>query len=182
MDVLMVGAVVATVLIVVFIIIFNMMVSKKNTVNSAFASIDAMLKKRYDLIPNLVSVCEKYMKYESGVLKEITEIRTKFLHATEDERVQMDSGLAKQLKSVFAISERYPALLASKSFDMLQRSLNEVEEQIAASRRAYNATVMEYNNACQMFPTNIVASIMGYKDRAMFEASDDERKPVKVWR
>jgi len=168
--------------IIIFIIIFNWMISRRNAVNASFASIDAMLTKRYDLIPNLVSACEKYMGYESSVLKEITAIRTKFLNSTGDDRIKLEHEVARQLKSVFAVSERYPDLRASASFEMLMRSLNEVEEQISASRRAYNATVMDYNNLCQMFPTNIVAMIMGFKVRTMFEATDEERTPVKVWR
>jgi LemA protein len=82
---------------------------------------------------------------------------------------------------VFAVAENYPSLMAIESFTLLQRSLNEVEEQLAASRRAFNAAVTEYNNGCEMWPTSIVASMMGYKIRPWFEATEDERKPVKVW-
>lgn len=169
-------------LVIIFIAIFNWMISRKNTVNASFASIDAMLTKRYDLIPNLVSVCEKHMGYEHSVLKEITELRTKFMHATGDDRIKLEGELARQLKTVFAVSERYPDLRAAESFNNLMRSLNEVEEQISASRRAYNAAVMDYNNLCEMFPTNMVAGIMRFKKRIMFEATEEARAPVKVWR
>lgn len=167
---------------IVAAILFNSVIGKKNGVEFAFASIDAQLKKRYDLIPNLVSSCEKYMGYEQSVLRELTETRTKVLRGSEDERVELDGKLSSQLRSVFALAENYPDLKAAETLMLLQRSLNEVEEQLAASRRAFNAAVTAYNNAVQMFPTSIVASLLGYKLRAWFEAPTEERAPVRVWR
>ncbi len=168
--------------VIVIIVIFNSMIRKKNQVEFAFASIDAQLKKRYDLIPNLVSACEKYMGYEEKLLKELTATRVGILKATPDERVALDGRLSAQLRSVFAVAENYPNLKSVETFTLLQRSLNEVEEQLSASRRAFNAAVMSYNNGVQMFPTNIVCRLMGYRLRASFEASPEEREPVKVWR
>lgn len=169
-----------TVLIVVSI--FNSLINKKNLVEFAYASIDAQLKKRYDLIPNLVSSCERYMGHEQTVLKELTATRTQFLKAGDADKVALEGQLTSQLRSVFALAENYPTLRAADTFTFLQRSLNEVEEQLAASRRTFNAAVTDYNNACQMFPTNVVARIMGYQPRKWFEAAAEEREVVKVWR
>lgn len=166
----------------VLIVLFNTLIGKKNRVQFAFASIDAQLKKRYDLIPNLVSSCEKYMGYEEKLLKELTETRSKAVSGSDDDKIAMDAKLSSQLRSVFALAENYPDLKAAETFAMLQRSLNEVEEQLAASRRAFNAAVTEYNNAVQMFPTNIAALVLGYRTKAWFEATAEEREPVKVWR
>lgn len=170
------------VLALLFVVgLFNAMVGKKNQVEFAFAAIDAQLKKRYDLIPNLVNTCEKYMGYENKLLKDLTETRSKVVAGNNDDRVALDGQLSSQLRSIFAVAENYPNLKAVETFTLLQRSLNEVEEQLAASRRAFNAAVTDYNNGCQMFPTSVVAGMMGYKLRGWFEATAEERQPVKVW-
>ena len=180
MDWILVGVLVAIALFLV--VLFNSVIGRKNQVEFAFASIDAQLKKRFDLIPNLVSSCEKYMGYEQQLLKDLTATRSKVLQGGRDETIALDATISSQLRSVFALAENYPDLKAAETFTLLQRSLNEVEEQLAASRRAFNAAVTQYNNAVQMFPTSIAASIMGYRTRAWFEAAPEEREPVKVWR
>ena len=167
---------------VIVIVLVNSLIGKKNQVEFAFASIDAQLKKRYDLIPTLVSSCEKYMGYEEKLLKDLTETRSKVLQGSDDDKIALDGKLSSQLRSVFALAENYPDLKAAETFTMLQRSLNEVEEQLAAARRTFNAAVTVYNNAVQMFPTNVVAAIMGYRTRTWFEAAPQEREAVKVWR
>ena len=177
---ILIGALVVVALILV--VLFNSVIGRKNQVEFAFASVDAQLKKRYDLIPNLVAACEKYMGYENNLLKELTETRSKATQASPDDRVAMDGTLSSQLRSVFALAENYPDLKAAETFTMLQRSLNEVEEQLAAARRTFNAAVTVYNNAVQMFPTNVVAAIMGFRTRTWFEAAPEEREAVKVWR
>ena len=174
--------IVGGVTVVIIIAIFNSLIGKKNQVEFAFASIDAQFKKRYDLIPNLVSACEKYMGYEDTMLREITATRMKALEAGNEERIELDSKLSNQLRSVFALAENYPNLKAVETFTLLQRSLNEVEEQLSAARRAYNAAVTVYNNACQMLPTSIAAGLMGYRTKSWFEATESERQPMKVWR
>jgi LemA protein len=173
---------IAVVAVIAVTLIFNLVIGKKNQVEFALASIDAQFKKRYDLIPNLIAVCEKYLGYEAGVLKDLTATRTKAIGAVSGERSDVDGQLSSQLRTVFAVAEQYPALRAADTFIFLQRSLNEVEEQLSAARRAYNASVMAYNNACQMPPTSIAARILGYRSRAMFEASAVEREPLSVWR
>lgn len=169
---------------VVFALIWvlNLVIGRKNQVEFALASIDAQFKKRYDLIPNLVAVCEKYLGYEAAVLTDLTAIRTKATGPGSVDPSTLDSQVSSRIRSVFAVAEQYPDLRAADTFMMLQRSLNEVEEQLSAARRAYNAAVMVYNNTCQMFPTSLIARILGYRSRAMFEASAVEREAVRVWR
>ena len=192
MDILVLIGALAVVALVA-IALFNSIIGKKNRVEFAFASIDAQLKKRYDLIPNLVSSCEKYMGYEQQLLKDLTETRSKVLQGSDDDKIALDGKLSSQLRSVFALAENYPDLKAAENFTLLERSLNEVEEQLAAPsatstapvplpKRPFNAAVTDYNNAVQMFPTSIAAAIMGCRTRAWFEAAPEEREPVKVWR
>ena len=166
------------------IAMFNAMVGRKNQVEYALSSIEAQLKKRFDLIPNLVAVAEKYLKYESGVLEELTRCRAKVVSGNleESELMQIDAQVGKTIGRLFAVAENYPQLRASEPFLHLQASLNEVEEQLAASRRAFNAAVTDFNNGCEMFPLNIVARMMGYMTKQWFQIPEEERQPVKVWR
>jgi len=177
---LLIGIIIFLVLSVV--IMYNSLISKKNQVENVFGSMDAMLKKRYDLIPNLVSTVQTYMKHERGTLTEITELRAKALSGglSSDERVDLDNKIMKSLGGIMVAVENYPDLKANQNFLQLQGSLNEVEEQISAARRAYNAAVTSYNNASEMFPTNMLASMMNYKRKQVFEISEAERKNVDV--
>jgi len=173
------------ILVVVGFIIFNIynsLVGKKNQVENAFAGMDTMLKKRYDLIPNLVASVQQYMQHEKGVLTEITELRAKATtgQLSDDERVDLDNKISKAFSGIMVAVENYPDLKASNNFIQLQRSLNEIEEQISASRRAYNASVTDYNNAVEMFPTNVFANMMGYQRKKLFEISEIERQNVNV--
>lgn len=177
---LAIGVLIAGVLYIV--ILYNSLISKKNQVQNVFASIDALLKKRYDLIPNLVATVQKYMQHERGTLTEITELRAKAISGTlsDDEKVDLDNKLTKTLGGIMVAVENYPDLKANQNFLQLQASLNEVEEQISAARRAYNAAVTDYNNAVEMFPTNILASMMNYQRKKVFEIPDAERQNVDV--
>lgn len=172
----------AGLLLLVGIVLFNTLVGRKNRVQFAFSGIDTQLKKRFDLIPNLIATVERYMQHEQQVLQQLTSLRSQAVRgtATTDELVQMDNQLTSTLRSVFALSENYPQLRASENFIQLQGALNETEEQIAAARRAYNAAVTDYNNGCEMFPLNIVARMMGYRTRLWFEISEAERQNVSV--
>jgi len=177
---LAIGVLIAGVLYIV--ILYNSLISKKNQVQNVFASVDALLKKRYDLIPNLVATVQKYMQHERGTLTEITELRAKAISGTlsDDEKVDLDNKLTKTLGGIMVAVENYPDLKANQNFLQLQASLNEVEEQISAARRAYNAAVTDYNNAVEMFPTNILASMMNYQRKKVFEIPDTERQNVDV--
>jgi LemA protein len=169
-------------LVLIFVVLYNSLVGKKNQVENAFAGMDAQLKKRYDLIPNLVAAVQKYMNHEKSTLEELTTLRTKALsgNLSSNERVDIDNKISKVLGGVMVAVENYPNLKASDNFVQLQGSLNEVEEQISASRRAFNAAVTSYNNGIEMFPTNIVASMMGYDRKQVFEISEAERQNVNV--
>ena len=170
------------VLILMMIFLYNSLVGKKNQVANVFASIDALLKKRYDLIPNLVATVKTYMEHERGTLTEITEMRTKAVSGglSDDQKVELDNKITKALGGIMVAVENYPDLKANQNFLQLQKSLNEVEEQISAARRAYNAAVTDYNNAVEMFPTSIMASLMSYQLKQVFEVSEKERENVDV--
>jgi LemA protein len=149
---------IVAVFVLFFIVTYNSLVGKKNQVENAFASIDAMLKKRYDLIPNLVATVKQYAKHESGTLTEITELRAKAMSGglSSDEQVQVNNQITKAMGGIMVAVENYPELKANENFLQLQRSLNEIEEQISAARRAYNASVTDFNNAIEMFPSSAV--------------------------
>jgi len=166
------------------ILIYNNLIGKKNQVANAFASIDVLLKKRFDLIPNLIKVVKGYMEHEAAVLKRVTEIRTRALagQMTDKETADMDREISGLLNKVMATVENYPDLKASENFLNLQASLNEVEEQISAARRAYNASVKDYNNAVEMFPGNMVAGLMGYQTKVFFQVNAKEIHPVDTRR
>ena len=161
---------------------YNTLVGKKNDVENIFAGVDAVLKKRYDLVPNLVAAVKNYMKHEAGLLTEITELRARASSGriSDDEKVDLDNKLSRALGGIMIAVENYPDLKASQNFMQLQRSLNEIEEQISAARRAYNAAVTDYNNAVEMFPTNIAAGMMNYQRKQVFEISEQERQNVNV--
>jgi LemA protein len=164
------------------IFLFNSLIGKKNQVTNVFASVDALLKKRYDLIPNLVSAVKTYMQHEKQLLTELSKIRSRAIsrEISHDEKIDLDNRLSKVLGTVMVAVENYPDLKASSNFLHLQSSMNEVEEQISAARRAYNATVTEYNNAVEMFPTSILAAIMNLKRKEVFVISPEERQNVDV--
>jgi len=166
----------------VFAIMYNSLINKNNQVENAFGGMDAQLKKRYDLIPNLVKSVKTYMKHEAETLTEITELRTKAMsgNISDDEKVSLDNAITSKLGGIMVAVENYPDLKASDNFNQLQRSLNEVEEQISASRRAYNATITSYNNGVEMFPTNILAGIMNMQRKNVFEIPETERENVDV--
>jgi len=171
---------IAVALIVITVLIYNGLIARKNQVKNVFGTIDALLKKRYDLIPQLVAAVKAYMQHERSLLNEITEARTKAVSGrlSDDEQVLLDNTVSKMLGSIMVAVENYPDLKANRSFMHLQRTMNEIEEQISAARRAYNAAVMSFNNAVEMFPTSIVASMMGYRVRSYFEIPDDQRQGV----
>jgi LemA protein len=167
----------------VFVVfIYNNLVTAKNNVELGFSSIDVMLKKRYDLIPNLVESVKAYMKYEGDLLTQITSLRSRLESGAinDSEKDAAQNQLTGLMKNVIVASENYPELKTSEQFVMLQRSWNEVEEQISASRRAYNSAVTQYNNSIESFPTNMVASMFGHKRKPLLETPESERKNVNA--
>lgn len=161
--------------------IYNGLVTRRNQVENAFAGIDVQLKKRYDLIPNLVEAVKGYMQHEKEVLARVIELRNKsYSTLTDEEKNDLDNGMQTIANSLQVTVEKYPELKASENVMMLQRSLNETEEQLAAARRSYNAAVLEYNNSLQTFPSNIFANMFGFTRRNFFEAKAEERNNVNV--
>ncbi len=175
-GVLMLGAA------ILYAVLYNSLIGKKNQVEYAYSGVDVQLKKRHDLIPNLVASVKQYMEHERGLLERITELRSRAMNPNlpEGERMQLEAALSGALRNLMVAVENYPQLQANEKFTHLQASLNEVEEQIAAARRTYNAAVTDYNNAIEMFPTNLIASTMGLKRRAVFEAEETERATPSV--
>lgn len=176
------GGVCLVILILIVVVLYNGLISKKNQVENSFAGIDAILKKRYDLIPNLISAVQQYMKHEAGTLKEITEMRAKAIsgNLSDDERVSLENKMTKAIGGIMVAVENYPDLKANENFLQLQAALNEIEEQLSAARRAYNASVTDYNNAVEMIPTNIIAGMMNYQQKPWFEIPETERSNVNV--
>ena len=174
--------IIVAIAVIFVVLLYNSLVVKKNQVNNAFAGTDALLKKRYDLIPNLVETVKTYMQHEQKTLTEITEMRSKAMSGplSDDDKIDLNNKLGKAVGGIMVAVENYPDLKANQNFMQLQGSLNEIEEQISAARRAYNASVTDYNNAVEMFPTNILASMMNYKQRKLFETAESERQNVNV--
>ena len=169
------------VLVIVFIVVFNKLVQNRNKVREAFSTMDVYLKKRWDLIPNLVEVTKKYASHEKEVFEKLTEIRSRsYDDLSSNEKISSNIELSSNLSRLLAIAENYPELKASTNFIDLSKNLSQVEDEIAKSRKYYNGTVRDYNNIIEMFPTNIVALICGFKSQKMFEASAAEKESIKV--
>jgi len=177
-----IALVIIGVLVLTFVVMYNGLIRKKNNVENASSTIDTMLKKRYDLIPNLVASVQTYMTHERDVLNNITALRTQAITPSlnEKDKLNINNEISKNIKSIMVSVENYPNLKANTNFLQLQGSLNEVEEQLSAARRTYNANVTEYNNAIEMFPSSVIASLMGYQRKQVFEASTEERQNVNV--
>jgi len=164
------------------VILYNGLVRRRNQIGFAAASVDALLKKRHDLVPNLVETVRGYMTHERALLERITELRAsaRALPVDSNERIQAENGLAAAIASVFVRAEAYPQLRASENMLHLQASLNEIEEQISAARRFFNSATTDYNNAVQTFPSNLVASMFRFEQRSFFEIPEIERAVPSV--
>lgn len=177
----MLGYVALSLVVIVIILLYNSLISKKNQVENIFGSIDVLLKKRRDLIPNLVESVKAYMKHEKELLENITSLRSRSLLTTnEEEKMNLENQISAMLGRILVNIENYPQLKANENVMHLQMTLAEIEEQISAARRAYNQAVTDYNNAIEMIPTNILAKFMGYKKKAVFEISESERKNINI--
>ena len=179
---LIVVIVIVAILVIWFIAMYNGFVKIKNRVDEAFATIDVYLKKRYDLIPNLVETVKGYAAHEKETLTKVIEARNMAQGAaTVEEIIAGENQLQGTLKSLFAIAENYPDLKANQNFLDLQNQLKKVEEDIANSRKYYNAVVKQFNVKCEAFPSNIIAGIFKFEKKSMFEVdSAEERQNVKV--
>lgn len=172
---------VGVVLVLFFIGTYNALVVLTMRIKEALSGIDVQLKRRADLIPNLVESVKGYAKHEKGVFTEVTKARTALMKADSlHDKAQANDMLSGALKSLFAVAEAYPQLQASQNFQDLQRQLEDTEDKVAYSRQFYNANVLELNNKVQMFPSNLVANMFGFKQHEFFEAEESERKNVAV--
>ncbi|MCK4874758.1 MAG: LemA family protein [Sulfurimonas sp.] len=174
--------IVLIVIALVLVLMYNSLVAKKNQVENIFASVDTVLKKRYDLIPNLVAAVSKYMEHEKSLLEEVTKLRAEANkpNISDEQKIALDAKVSSALGSIMIAVENYPDLKANENVMHLQHTLNELEEQISAARRAYNQAVTDYNNALEMIPTNFMASAMNYSRKQVFEIVERERKNVDV--
>ena len=161
--------------------VFNALIRLKNRTQEAWSDIDVQLKRRYDLIPNLIETVKGYAKQEQEVFTKVTEARANAMKAQGvEERGKAENMLSDTLKSLFAVSENYPDLKSSQNFMQLQGELTDTENKIQAARRFYNTNVRDLNTKIETFPTNLVAGIFGAQKREFFEAEEGEKEPVKV--
>ena len=179
MNLIIIGIIVIIILFV--LITYNGIVKLQNKVKEAFATMDVYLKKRWDLIPNLVETVKGYAKHESETLESVIKMRnTSYDSMTNSEKINTNEEVNKGLSKLIALTENYPEIKADKNFIKLNKELVTVEDEIANSRKYYNAVVRMFNNKVEMFPNNIIAKIFGFKSEKMFEANEDERENVKV--
>lgn len=160
---------------------YNGLVTAKVRVQEAFSHIDVQLKRRTDLIPNLVETVKGYAKHEKELLEEVTKARTSLMKASGiEEKAKANNQLGDTLKSLFAVAENYPTLRANENFLSLQEELADTENKVAYARQFYNSTVMDYNTKLQVFPTNMFAGMLRFTPAEFFAATEEERKEVKV--
>lgn len=173
---------IAVVVVIWAIAIFNKLITLNVRCDEASSDIEVQLKRRYDLIPNLVESVKGYATHEKEIFENVTKARAEAIGAKGmQEKAQAENQLSAALKSVFAVAENYPDLKANENFMKLQEELTDTEDKIQASRRFYNANVRDFNIAIQVFPSSIVATMRGYKSRELFELEDEAAKePVKV--
>ena len=173
---------VVLVLIVLYVIsTYNGLVGLRNKVHDQFSQIDIQLKRRFDLIPNLVETVKGYAKHEEETLKEVVEARNLYEKSTtHEEAINADLKLNEYVPKLIALAEAYPELKANENFVHLQKELSETEDKIAYARQFYSDSVLKYNNKLQTFPNNIIAKLFGFKAEEFFKANENERENVKV--
>ena len=178
---LMIFIILIAIVLVAVIVIFNRLIRQRNRVDNAWAQVDVQLKRRYDLIPNLVETVKGYASHERQTFVEVVAARTAAESATGVEsQAQAEGVLGSMLRRLFALAEQYPELRASENFQALQSELAEAENKIAVSRQIYNDTVLTYNNSIQTIPTNVVAVLARFDARAYFEVENDARSAPEV--
>jgi LemA protein len=160
---------------------YNNLVGLRNRVKNSYAQIEVQLKRRNDLIPNLVETVKGYASHEKGVLEEVTNARTGVMNATTvEETIDADNQLTGALKTLFAVSENYPDLKANSNFQQLQSELTDTEDKISYARQFYNDVVLKYNNTCQQFPSSLLAKLLGFKEEEFFQAPEGETEVPEV--
>lgn len=173
--------IVLAVLILWIISLFNRLITLRNRADEAWSDIEVQMKRRYDLIPNLVESVKGYAGHESSVFENVTKARTEAMQATSGvEHAQAENMLTSALKSVFAVAENYPQLQASQNFLHLQQELTDAEDKIQAARRFYNSNVRDLNTTIEVFPSNMIAGLLTFKKKEFFDAPDTVHKAPQV--
>jgi LemA protein len=167
--------------VLVFVYYMNRIIILENRVDNAWSQIDVQLKKRADLVPNLVETVKGYMKHEKEAIEAVTKAREEMMKAgSDEERVEANNQMTGALKTIFALAENYPKLRANENFMMLQEELSTIENKIAYARQFYNDSILTYNNLVETFPGTMFASVLGKKKKKHLEIEASERKPAKV--
>jgi LemA protein len=173
--------VIVVLLVLVFILSYNGLVRLRNRIDNAWSQIDVQLKRRYDLIPNLVNTVKGYAAHERGVFEQVTQARANAINAQGPaQQAQAEDVLSGALKSLFAVAEAYPDLKANQNFLSLQEELTSTEDRVAYARQFYNDSVLSYNNKLQTFPRNVIAGMFNFEKREYFEGEPEATGPVKV--
>ena len=178
-----IACLVLVVLVIWLVVTYNRLVRQRNQVEASWAQIDVQLKRRYDLIPNLVETVKGYAAHERGTLDAVIQARSTAVNAADAGpagRAEAENVLTQTLGRLFALAEAYPNLKANENFAALQTELGNTEDKIAYSRQFYNSAVQSYNNSTQTLPTNIIAGMMGFRAKEYFETAEGERGPVQV--
>ena len=174
-------AVIIIVVVLMLIVLYNRFVRLRNRADNAWAQVDVQLRRRYDLIPNLVETVKGYASHERETFERVTQARSAGVDArTVEDQAQAENMLTQALRQLFAVAEAYPELRANENFQQLQRDLGDVEQQILISRQIYNDTVLAYNNAIQTFPGVLLAGSFGFVKREFLEIEEASRAPVQV--
>ena len=182
MDLWLIILIIAVVLIVFYVIgVYNNLVTLRNKVKDQYSQIDVELKRRFDLIPNLVETVKGYAKHEKETLENVINARNNYVSANDlGGKLEADGELTKAVSKLFALTESYPDLKSNTNFNNLQSELSEIEQKIVYARQFYNDSVLKLNNKIEMFPSNIIAKMFNFKQEVFFEASSSERENVKV--
>lgn len=182
MDLMIILILIIIIIIAIVLVkIYNDLVNLKNRVKNGYSQIDVQLKRRTDLIPNLIETVKGYVAHEKGVFEEVTKARSNIMNATSvKEASEANNQLTGALKSLFAVAENYPELKSNENFVQLQNELTETEDKISYSRQFYNDTVLMYNNKCEQFPSNIIANAFNFNEADFFEAASGDREAPKV--
>lgn len=183
MSLILIYSVVAVIFLSILYGIYASVIKKKNKVQEAFSSVDVQLKKRYDLIPNILTIASKFMEHEKTLMEEVTNLRTRAMNLSNDmnsinEKISLDTQIASKMGQIMVAVENYPQLKSDQTMLQAMMTYNEVEEHIAAARRFYNSAVLELNNAVEIFPSSMFACLMGIQKQEFFKAEEIEKKRI----
>ena len=171
------------ILLIIFVyilILYNTFVRLNNKVDEAFSTMDVYLKKRWDIIPNIVETVKSYAKYEKDTFENVIQLRNNYDNLSDEEKIKINESLSNNVNKIMILVESYPDLKANENFKNLSNQLVKIEDDIANARKYYNGTVRIYNNKVEMFPNNIFAKLFGYKSKLMFMATVNERKNIEI--